>query len=334
VNKINFEKLVGELPEGVVIMDDGRKITYINQKAHQMTGWKTGEIVPYCSYCQLRQVSDHEEKCILANDNPLPSFRSHMPNYVDADTDFEMSMSKIEFGGTPYKILMIRNPSLNNQEEKVKTQELLIHETMLAQENERKRIARELHDHIGQSVYSIYLGLDGIKRHVENKEYHKRLEKMNVVMEETLKSLKNLTKQLHPRLFDHLGFKTALKSSVEDWMQLYKIEISLDIQLPEELRFENEEGLHLYRIIQEAVNNAVRHGKATSIIIEVSNAQNEVYFQITDNGRGFNVQNVKENGVGLKHMKERVKMLNGDVKYFSQIGGPTRIEGYITIKER
>lgn len=333
MNEVNFEKLVGELPEGVVIMDDVRKIIYINQKAHQMTGWKTGEIVPYCSYCQLRQVSDHEEKCILANDNPLPSFRSHMPNYVDADTDFEMSMSKIEFAGTLYKVLMIRNPSVNNQEGKVKTQELLIHETMLAQENERKRIARELHDHIGQSVYSIYLGLDGIKRHVENKEYHKRLEKMNVVMEETLKSLKNLTKQLHPRLYDHLGFKTALMSSVEDWMQLYKIEITLDIQLPEELRFENEEGLHLYRIIQEAVNNAVRHGKATSIKIEVSNTHNEVYFQITDNGIGFDIQNVKENGVGLKHMKERVKMLNGDIKYFSQIGGPTRIEGYITIKQ-
>lgn len=328
-----FKKLVAELSEGIVIMDDDRKITYINKKAFQVTGWQEGEHVPYCSYCQLRQVSENEERCILANDEPLASFRSHMPNYVDSKTDFEMSMNKFEVEGRPFSVLMIRNPSINNQDEKVKMQELLIHDTMLAQESERKRIAMELHDHIGQGIYSIYLGLDAIKRHVQEPEYHERLEKMNGVMEDTLLCLKRLTKELHPRLFDNLGFETALRSSVEDWRRLYNIKFSLNIRIHDDLKFEKEEGLHLYRIIQESVNNAIRHGKATHIKIEIYTVKRELYFQITDNGIGFDIQNIHKNGLGLKHMMERVKMFNGDIKWISKKGGPSRIEGYINIEK-
>lgn len=328
-----FKKVVEECAEGIVIMDEFRTVHYINKKAHQITGWKVGESVPYCSYCQLREVSEHEERCILANDNALPSFRSHMPNYVDSETDFEMSMNKIEMESGTYRVLLIRNPSQMNQVEKVKTQELLIHETMLAQESERKRIARELHDHIGQSVYSIYLGLDGIKRHVDSPEYAERLEKMNVVMEDTLQCLKRLTKELRPQLYDNLGFESALRSSVDDWCSLYDIQCSLNIHLPNDLKFENEEGLHLYRIIQEAVNNAVRHGKATAIIIDIYKVDDEVYFQISNNGLKFNIDRLTGTGLGVKHMKERVNMLNGDIKWISKEEGANRVEGYITIKK-
>lgn len=326
-----FRRLVEMFPEGIVVMNGSRKIMYLNKKAYQMTGWKLGEFVPYCSYCQLREVSDHEERCILANDHGLPSFRSHMPNYVDTKTDFEMSMSKIEFDNKPYKVLVIRNACLYSHDDTVKTQELLIHETMLAQEKERKRIARELHDHIGQSVYSIFLGLEGIKRHCDNPEYHERLRKITGVMEDTLQALRDLTTELRPHLFDILGFETALRSAIEDWTDIYKIKFSLNIHIPDNLKFEKEEGLHLYRIIQESVNNAVRHGKANRIKIDIYSSGREVYFQIVDNGIGFDIEGISGTGVGLKHMKERVKMFNGDIKLFSQIGGPTKIEGYITI---
>ena len=326
-----FHKLVDELTEGIVIMDENRKILYLNKKAVQITGWNVEEYVPYCSYCQLREVSDNEERCILANGHPLPSFQSHMPNYVDTDTEFVMSMNKLELDGRIYKVLLIKNPSLNEQDEKVKMQEILIHETMLAQESERKRLAMELHDNIGQSVYSIYLGLDGIKRHVQDPEYHARLEKMNIEMENTLQCLKRLTKELRPRLFDNLGIDSALRSAVEDWSQLYKVDLSLNVHIPDYVKIPKEIGLNLYRIFQEAVNNAVRHGRATKIMIEIFTLDRELYFQVTDNGSGFDLNSLNGTGLGLKHMKERVKIFNGDIKWISEIGGPTRIEGYIVI---
>lgn len=331
VNDKYFKKVVSEICDGITIMDAERKIIYINKNAFEITGWKIGEYVPYCSYCQLREVSEDEERCILANDNPLPSFRSHMPNYVDKDSVFEMSMTKLDLDGDVHQVLIIRDPNLNRHDEEIKTQELLIQETMIAQEGERKRLARELHDHIGQSVYSIYLGLDGIKRHVDNAEYHKSLEKMTTVMEETLQNLQRLTKELRPRLFDNLSFETGLRSAVEDWRQLYKVEFTLKYQASENPSFENDDGLQLYRIIQEAVYNAVRHGKATRIKIEITKVDDELYFQITDNGQGFDPETLTGHGLGLKHMKERVKMLNGDIKWISQKGGPTRIEGYVPL---
>ncbi len=325
------QKLFEEFSEGIVIMDDERRITFINKKAVQITGWQPGEYVPYCSYCQLRHVSEGEERCILANDRPIPSFISHMPNYVDSETEFEMSMSKLEVGGNSFKVLIIKKPSLDNHDEKVKMQELLIRETMLAQETERKRIAMELHDNIGQSIYSLYLGLDGIKRHVEDPEYHNRLDKMTALMENTLLCLKRLTKELRPRLFDTLGFEIGLRSSIEDWSRLYKVDFTLDIHIPKGVTFK-EQGLHLYRIIQEAVNNAIRHGKADKISIEIYMVDQELYFQVKDNGSGFNIEDLNENGLGLKHMRERVKMFDGDIKWISQKGGPTRIEGYLVIE--
>lgn len=327
----NFFKLVEEFQDGIVVMDENRKIMYLNKKAYQMTGWMVGEFVPYCSYCQLREVSEFEERCILAHDKGLASFRSHMPNYVGRKSDFEMSMKKILFDNQLCKVLVIRNPCQSNHKETVKTQELLIHETMLAQEKERKRIARELHDHIGQSIYSIFLGLDGIKRHCDNPEYHERLEKITNVMEDTLQALRDLTSELRPRLFDILGFETALRSAVTDWENIHKVDFSLNIHIPENLAFEKEEGLHLYRIIQEAVNNAIRHGKAKQINIEIYSSGKEVYFQITDNGCGFDIEKLTNSGLGLKHMKERVKIFDGDIKFISRPGGPTRIEGYIKI---
>ncbi len=331
MNNPFYKKVITELIEGIVVMDGERKIIFINHKATEITGWKFGETVPYCSYCQLREVSDHEERCILANDDPLPSFRSHIPNYVDTEMDFEMSMNKLEWEGETYQVLIIRNPGQIGQEEKVKTQELLIHETMLAQEGERKRIARELHDHIGQSIYSIYLGLDGMNRHIHNSEFSARLEKMNTVMEDTLQCLKRLTKELRPQMYDNLGLESAIRSSVDDWRELYRIDFELSIELPNELKLKNEEGLHLFRIIQESVSNAVRHGKADNIKIKIYKVNTELYFQVSDNGSGFDLQKIDNNGLGLRHMKERVKMLKGDIKWISQIGGPTRVEGYITV---
>lgn len=316
------------------MMDDAREIVYLNDKAIEFTGWRIGEKVPFCSYCQMRDVPHGEERCILANDDPLPSFRAHMPNYVSDEYTFEMSLNKQTLEGKVYQILVIRNPTINAEKEKLKMQELLIQETMLAQENERKRIARELHDNIGQSVYSLYLGLEGIKRHVSDPEYHARLKKMTAVMDDTLNNLKRLTKELRPQLVDHLGLKSALVTTAKEWQEFYKIAIELQINLDDQVHFQKEEGLHLFRIIQESVRNAVKHGKATSITIELDSHYDYLSFRITDDGIGFDVESVKNEGLGFRHIMERVKMLDGDVKWLSSPGGPTKVEGFIKISRK
>lgn len=128
-----------------------------------------------------------------------------------------------------------------------------------------------------------------------------------------------------------LGFETALQASVEEWRLRYNIHISLSIQLPNELKFENDEGKHLYQVIQEAVDYAVNDGKATAITIEVYMVDNEVYFQIVNNGQSRYLERLREDSVGIMHMQERIKLLQGDINWISEGKRLTRVEGYIPI---
>ncbi|WP_079508522.1 sensor histidine kinase [Mesobacillus jeotgali] len=322
--------IVDHLPEGMIVMDTVRTIHYLNEKATNMTGWKLGEKVPYCTYCQEREVDEDENRCILTTDEPIPFFHSHMAVYEGLE-EFEMSLKKIKVANEVYYVLRIRQPIQNENSERARFHELLVQETLLAQEAERKRIARELHDHIGQSVYSIFLGLEVIKQTITDEKYQHHLSNMVKVMEKTLNNIKQLTKSLRPELVYDIGLEKSLRQAVKDWRKLYQIEIFLEMELDKDQKLDSEKELHLFRIIQESVANAVRHGQATYFSIHLKNYYQYVFFNLYDNGKGFISERYKSKGLGLKHMYERCKMLDGDIKWLSKDGGPTRVEGFVSL---
>jgi two-component system, NarL family, sensor histidine kinase NreB len=322
--------IVNHLPEGMIVMDTERTIHYLNEKAIEMTGWKLGEKVPYCTYCQEREVNEGENRCILTADEPIPSFNSHLAVYEGLE-EFEMSLKKLIIAEVTYYVLRIRQPVQNENSERARFHELLVRETLLAQEAERKRIARELHDHIGQSVYSIFLGLEVIKQGISDEKYQHHLFNMMNVMEKTLKNIKQLTKSLRPEIVYDIGLEKSLRQAVKDWRKLYQIEIFLEMELDKEQELDPEKELHLFRVIQESVANAVRHGQATYVSIHLKTYYQYVFFNLYDNGIGFLSEGCKKKGLGLKHMYERCKMLDGDIKWLSKEGGPTRVEGFVSL---
>ncbi|WP_048601414.1 sensor histidine kinase [Rubeoparvulum massiliense] len=333
MESLHFKQIVEELHEGIVVVDERRKVTYLNAQAKSMTGWNIGDFVPYCSYCQLRNYFNGETRCLLALEGPLPNFTAHMPNYPGVDRNFEMSVSRISIENEWYHVLVMRPVPWTPDSEEARLKQLLVQETMLAQEAERKRLARELHDQIGQSVYSLYLGLEGIKPHITNEDYRKHLNKMVTIMERTLQDIKRLTKELRPQLIDNLGLEDALREAVTDWEQMYQVKIECHYQIPDHKRLNSEQELHLFRVIQEAVHNAVRHGKAKQLKIRVEAYQNQIFFEIMDNGEGFHMKEEQPKGLGIKHMTERIHMLDGEIKWISQPGGPTRVEGFIPLNK-
>lgn len=330
IEKDYFEEIVKQLPEGIIMMNKDRIIHYLNEKAVLMTGWKIGETVPYCTYCQQREIGDHENRCILTSENPIPFFNSHMAVYEGLE-EFEMSLTKMAFSNTEYFVLRIRLPVQNENSERAKFHELLVQETMIAQEAERKKIARELHDHIGQSVYSIFLGLEVIKQNINEEKYKTHVSNMVNVMEKTLNDIKHLTKSLRPEIVYHLGLKKSLRDAVRDWMRLYQIDIILEIDIDPKMPFDPEKELNLFRVIQESVSNAVRHGKATEITIHLKSYYEFIFFRIYDNGCGFNADGHHIKGLGLKHMFERCKILGGEIRWISKEDGPTSVEGFVSL---
>jgi two-component system, NarL family, sensor histidine kinase NreB len=325
-----LEEIVDHLPEGMIVMDKDRTIHYLNEKAVDMTGWKLGEKVPYCTYCQERELEEGENRCILTSDNPIPSFNSHLAVYEGLE-EFEMSLKKMTITEEVYYVLRIRPPVQNENSERARFHELLVQETLLAQEAERKRIAMELHDHIGQSVYSIFLGLEVIKQNISEDKYQNHVTNMVNVMRKTLEDIKRLTKSLRPEIVYDIGLEKSLRQAVKDWRKLYQIEIFLEMELDKEQKLDSEKELHLFRIIQESITNSVRHGKATYFSIHLKTYYQYIFFQLYDNGNGFIAGGCKTKGLGLKHMYERCKMLDGDIKWISKEGGPTRVEGFVSL---
>lgn len=325
-----FQLILNNLSDGVILMDEKRKIHYLNQKAKHLTGWQIEENVPYCSYCQIRDVKPNEERCILALDNPLPLFQAHMPTYDGADESLEMSSSRIKIEDVAYIILTVRDPKWNMEKEKNKIKRLLVHDTLRAQEKIQKRVTQELHDHIGQNVYSVFLGLQGLKGVIIDEKYQRHLRLLDHTLQQTMEDIKRLSKQLRPIIIDQLGILQALQDAVKDWEHIYKIAITLDIKDIAVIGKEKE--LHIYRIIQEAVRNAVKHGQATAISISFETEEDTLYFKVEDNGKGFNVLEFKKNGFGLYHMVERMEMIGGKIDWESNIGQGTKVIGSIDLK--
>lgn len=329
-----FKEMMNQLPNGIIVMDHNREIHYINDTAREDTGWGIGETVPYCSYCRGRMVEEEGERCILTIEQPVPFFKSEMAVYSSKLEEFEMSLHRIFLDDAEFHLLMLRRPVLGENQEGGYCSRLIIQETMHAQEMERRRIARELHDYVGQSIYSIFLGLEGIRHSLRDDTHETHLTKMIGVMEKTLHDIKRLCKDLRPETGCHLGIIHALKEAVHDWESLYQIDIQLRIHMEEKEKYDHDKEIHLFRVIQEAVNNAVRHGGATHIVIEMISREGMVFFKIVDNGKGFRETDNLNKGLGLKHMYERCSMLGGKIHWLTDRNHATVVEGFVSLVQK
>lgn len=326
-----FKSIMDHFSEGIVIMDRKRTIHYLNELASSMTHWRVGDTVPHCSYCKIREIAENEERCLLAQENPLPMFQAKMPTYNGGDKSFQMRTTHLRLDGGRYIVLALRNSEGEGEDESNKVRHLLVRETMMAQEAERKRIAMELHDQIGQSIYSIFLGLQSMKHVIQDSRYQQHLDKMEQNLEMTIENVKRLSSELRPAILDNLGLEKALLSTVDIWRDAYQIKFETHFMHMDGLVLPQDVDLHIFRIIQEAVHNAVRHGKPRTVKIQCNVQDHNLYFQVWDDGTGFDPNELAEYSFGLYHMTERMDMIGGELTLFSQNGGPTRVEGVVPL---
>jgi signal transduction histidine kinase len=193
-----------------------------------------------------------------------------------------------------------------------------------AQEEERKRIARELHDGVGQALTSLIVGLKILEQGEEQQASNDRLAELRHLTSETLEMVRLLSRQLRPSALDDLGLAAALDRYMAEFANLYPdLTVDLHCQLPE--RLPGPVAISLYRIIQEAMTNAARHSQATVLSVLVSRRKNYVQAIIEDNGHGFDVEAAQTAGssVGVHGMAERAELLDGRLQIESNSEGTT-----------
>ena len=218
--------------------------------------------------------------------------------------------------------------ALRKSEEKLRN---LSSHLMTAQEQERKRIAMDLHDDLGQALAVLKLQLRSIQNKLPSgqEEVICDCESANEYLNQTIEKMRRLSNGLTPFHLDDLGLTISLQSLADDFTQHSHIKISFDMANIDKL-FSPVTEIIIYRIFQEIFTNNEKHAQADHVKIEVKKRRDSVSFQIEDNGKGFDIKKIElkcptERGLGLTSMDERVRMLSGRLEIQSQLNEGTKI---------
>jgi signal transduction histidine kinase len=191
------------------------------------------------------------------------------------------------------------------------------------QEVERRRLARELHDETGQALTSILLGLRAVEE-AGNVEVQKSVSDVRELVVATLQDVRKLALQLRPAVLDDFGLVPALERLAQTYSETTGIAVELEAGLGEH-RLPAEVETTLYRIVQEALTNVVKHADAGKVSVLLVRREGSVTAVIEDDGRGFDPGNTREDGLGLLGMRERVELHDGRLKIEAAQGSGTTL---------
>ena len=195
-----------------------------------------------------------------------------------------------------------------------KRQQELLKAVIDAQESERKRLAEDLHDCVGQVLSAIKLKLHKLDKPGEGQ--NEMLAETRQLTDECIQEIRNIIHNVLPPVLTDFGLIDALDALCTKMDSNTPIQVSFTRKLANE-RFQSAVELTLYRIAQELFGNAVKHSESTTIHVELTKNGNSLIMSFRDNGIGFNIDSVKH-GFGIKNLRSRVQLVNGKIDIYSK----------------
>ena len=209
-------------------------------------------------------------------------------------------------------------------------------QVLTAQEDERKRISRELHDEIGQALTAINVSIAMLKRQgVSDVAFQRNVAEAEQLLARTMETVHSFARELRPAMLDHLGIQSALRAHILDFSRRTGIRTEL-VAHPHLARLDEGRGEVLFRVAQEALNNVYKHAQATAVRIEFTSGDGFLDMEVRDDGCAFNVQSQlagESNGrLGLLGMQERVRLVKGCLSIDSAPGEGTCVRVKIPVE--
>ena len=207
-----------------------------------------------------------------------------------------------------------------------KMQQKMLENSLAVQETEQRRIAKDLHDDVGAMLSTTKMSLNQLIRKIDNVDDLRTLsQQTKEFLEESISQVRRIARELVPRTLEDFGLVLAIDEYINKLHTSFLgIDFSFDFEgIGKQERIDNKIELTLYRIMQELVNNALKHANATKIMISVVRKDNKIIFTFSDNGKGFDVEKAKKDinsGLGLQNIESRLSVINGKVKFSSTIG--------------
>ena len=237
---------------------------------------------------------------------------------------------------TEQKIAALKSQQLEESQQRETMRGELFRRVVAAQEAERQRIARDLHDETGQSLTAIGMGLRGLESRLarDPKQAAVNLRELQTLTADSLQELQRLMTDLRPSHLDDLGLSAALRWYVGKIQERYPFNIKVEITGSEQ-PIDEAVKIAIFRIIQESLNNIIKHSKANNVKIDLDFEEKQIRVLVFDDGEGFNLDKVKavqsssRPSLGLAGMQERAALLGGKVSIQSRPGNGTQVEALI-----
>jgi signal transduction histidine kinase len=201
-------------------------------------------------------------------------------------------------------------------------------------EEERKRIAREIHDELGQelSLLQLELGLVESELSAKQKETRKKTRSMSKLINSAIKTVQRISSDLRPTVLDNLGIGAAVEWQTKEFQKRTKIKCDVTVD-PPEMRLDQDRSTAFFRILQEALTNVARHSRATKVRVYLREQDRGVELAVSDNGVGIDPESIGDSrSFGLLGMRERVYQLGGLLVVSGKTGKGTQVSVTIPMK--
>ncbi len=319
-----LELIFNNINDAILVIDKNYLIIGINSAVEKLTGWTAEELIEkvkiYDIFSEMACCAD--KSCIKCfGENPgIPWIEMRIK--AKDGRDFPASASYIQLSENTPSVLIFRAIS----EQQLIERERLTNYVIQAQEEERRRLSRELHDVVGQALYSILVGLKVISQANLDAAARNHLVNLQQLTSRALEEIKIMAVELRPAALDDLGLVAAIRSYLKRFEQTFGIESILEAN-GNKRRYGPAVETALYRICQEAMTNAAKYADTDKILVRLSDLDNKIELSIIDFGRGFDPDqiHVLGTGLGLYGMRERANLLGGDLEIKSESGQGTSI---------
>ena len=252
--------------------------------------------------------------------------------------DVEEVWAPLHLSGSDARLAIVQNVSEKLKQEEIRRQEemrrLLLERVLQAQEEERRRIARELHDEAGQLMTSLLVGLRAVSDARQLKDAKAQAKALRQIASKAVAEVGRLARGLHSSVLDDLGLKDAVQRFTDDYSAVHRVRVALDFGDTPFSRLDGPTQIGLYRIIQEALTNVARHSQAGVVSIVFDWHDPHLRITIRDNGAGFRSRNVGDRPskhLGIEGMRQRASMLGGTFNITSEPNKGTLIELQVTL---
>lgn len=232
-------------------------------------------------------------------------------------------------------VIIVLTLAINLHEHRLADKHLkeLAYKTVMFQEDEKKHLARELHDGINQLLVSSKCHLDLMSHRLEDEKLKQHLDKSQRSLVTAINEVRHISHQLRPSALDDIGLEAALTTLLQDFHSHSGIDIDSHFDTQQQ-KLTSEVATTLYRVAQESLNNIEKHAKARKVTVILQKMGNMLQLLIRDDGIGFVVnQAVHRQGIGLRNMQERVEFIGGEFELMSELGLGTEITVLLNLDE-